>query len=103
PGPMSSMPSLSASQNAKGRASDSRCLVRHVFCKDYTREAVEKQDVPQASLIDPEIRLKYPNGRWLIECEGIILQDGESPYGMRRDIRSPRFPIFPLWVIPPVF
>ena len=63
----------------------------------------EKPDVPTTSLIDPEVRLKYPNGRWLVECEGVILQDGDNPYPLRRDINAPRFPIFPNYVLPPLF
>lgn len=102
PGPMSSMPGTPG-QNAKTQSSEWRVLVRHCFCRDYTREAVEKPDVPTTSLIDPEVRLKYPNGRWLVECEGVVLQDGDNPYPPRRDITAPRFPIFPNYVLPPLF
>jgi hypothetical protein len=101
-GPMSTMPNVSG-QNAKTQTSEWRVLVRHCFCRDYTRETVEKEDVPETSLIDPEVRLKYPNGRWLVECEGVILQDGDNPYPRRRDINAPRFPIFPNYVLPPLF
>ena len=101
-GPMSSMPNVSG-QNARTQSSEWRVLVRHCFCRDYTRETVEKEDVPATSLIDPEVRLKYPNGRWLVECEGVILQDGDNPYPKRRDISAPRFPIFPNYVLPPLF
>jgi hypothetical protein len=96
------MPS-SPGQNAKTQSSEWRVLVNHCFCRDYTREAVEKPDVPTTSLIDPEVRLKYPQGRWLVECEGVILQDGDNPYPMRRDLAAPRFPLFPNYVLPPLF
>jgi hypothetical protein len=102
PGPMSTMPGTPG-QNAKTQSSEWRVLVRHCFCRDYTREQVEKPDVPTTSLIDPEVRLKYPRGRWLVECEGVILQDGDNPYPPRRDITAPRFPIFPNYVLPPLF
>jgi hypothetical protein len=102
PGPMSTMPGTPG-QNAKTQSSEWRVLVRHCFCRDYTREAVEKPDAPQTSLIDPEVRLKYPNGRWLVECDGVILQDGDNPYPPRRDISAPRFPLFPNYVLPPLF
>ena len=101
-GPMSSMPGMPG-QNAKTQSSEWRVLVRHCFCRDYTRETVEKDDVPATSLIDPDVRLKYPQGRWLVECEGVILQDGDNPYPPRRDISAPRFPIFPNYVLPPLF
>ena len=102
PGPMSTMPGTPG-QNAKTQSSEWRVLVRHCFCRDYTRETVDKPDVPSTSLIDPEVRLKYPQGRWLVECEGVILQDGDNPYPMRRDIVAPRFPLFPNYVMPPLF
>lgn len=102
PGPMSTMPGTPG-QNARTQTSEWRVLVRHCFCRDYTREAVEKPDVPTTSLIDPEVQLKYPNGRWLVECEGVILQDGDNPYPPRRDILAPRFPLFPNYVLPPLF
>jgi hypothetical protein len=101
-GPMSTMPGTPG-QNSKTQTSEWRYFVNHCFCKDYTRETVEKDDVPATSLIDPEVRLKYPNGRWLIECEGVILQDGGNPYPRRRDINAPRFPLFPQYVLPPLF
>jgi hypothetical protein len=103
PGPMQSTPGAPGAQPQKRGVSDSRVLVRHVFCKDYTRELVEKKDVPEANLIEPEAILKYPNGRWLVECEGVILHDDDSPYAKRTDIMAPRFPLFPLWVLPPLF
>jgi hypothetical protein len=102
PGPMSSMPSATG-QNARTVSSEWRLPVVHCFCRDYTREEVPKPDVPTTSLIDPEVRLKYPNGRWLIECEGVILQDGDNPYPPRRDIVAPRFPLFPHYNLPPLF
>jgi hypothetical protein len=102
PGPMSTMPGTPG-QNAKTQSSEWRVLVNHCFCRDYTRQAVEKPDVPTTSLIDPEVRLKYPNGRWIVECEGVVLQDGDNPYPPRRDITAPRFPLFPNYVLPPLF
>jgi hypothetical protein len=90
-------------QNAKTQSSEWRVLVRHCFCRDYTRETVEKEDVPSTSLVDPEVKMKYPNGRWIVECEGVILQDGDNPYPPRRDISAPRFPLFPNYVLPPLF
>ncbi len=102
PGPMSTMPGTPG-QNARTQSSEWRVLVRHCFCRDYTRQTVEKEDIPQTSLIEPEVRLKYPQGRWLVECEGVILQDGDNPYPLRRDLAAPRFPLFPNYVLPPLF
>lgn len=99
-GPMQSMPGM-PNATQKRYSSDTRVLVWHTFCKDYTRELVDDKDKPlEAELIDPEIKLRYPNGRWLIDCNGIILQDGDSPHPMRSDINSPFFPLFPIWAMP---
>jgi hypothetical protein len=100
-GPMASIPGMPFSGGTKRYSQDTSVLVRHVFCKDYTREMVDNADKPlEAELIDPEMILKYPNGRWLVECEGVILSDGPNPYPRRSDIMAPHFPIFPVWALP---
>lgn len=100
-GPMQSTPGMPFQSGRKNYSSDTRVLVHHVFCKDYTREVVESKDKPlEDELIDPEVILRYPNGRWLVECNGIILSDGDNPYPKRSDIMAPHFPIFPVWALP---
>jgi len=102
-GPMQSIPGMPVSASQRKFSSDTQVLVRHVYCKDYTREVVNGDNRPiEGELIDPELALKYPNGRWLVECEGIILSDGDNPYPRRSDIQAPHFPIFPLWALPPL-
>lgn len=104
PGPMNSIPGMSMSSSLGSRLpSDSRVLVRHVFCKDYTREIVEERGIPDGSIVDPEFMWKYPNGRWLVECEGYILSDGDNPFPERNDIPAPHFPLFPVWALPPLY
>jgi len=103
-GPMTSMPGMPGAATAIGRtSSDTRLLVRHVFCKDYTREIVDKNNLPDGALTDPEFLWKYRNGRYIVECEGYILSDGSNPYPKRSDIPSPFFPIFPVWALPPLY
>lgn len=103
PGPMTSIPGIINSSNSKSTINDTRVLVRFWFCKDYTRELVEKKDLPDGALTDPEFQWKYPNGRWLVECDGIILQDGDNPYPQRSDIIAPGFPLYPIWALPPLY
>lgn len=102
-GPMRSMPSLTSSADGQGGMNDSRIEVTYCFCKDYTRELVEKDRLPDGALTDPEFQWKYPNGRWLVECQGFILYDGDNPWPTRADIPAPGFPLFPIWSLPPVF
>lgn len=103
PGPMTSIPGTFGIQNSKSTASGNSVLVRHVFCKDYTREIVEAKDIPDGALTDPEFQWKYPSGRWLVECDGYILSDGDNPFPMRTDIHVPCFPLFPVWALPPLY
>lgn len=103
-GPMTTMPGMPGSSTSIGRStSDNRVRVTHWFCKDYTREIVDAKNLPDGNLTDPEFKWKYPNGRYMVECEGYILADGSNPYPHRRDIPSPCFPIFPLWALPPLY
>ena len=104
PGPMSGMPGMPTSAPNIGRSlNDTRWRVRHFFCKDYTRELVEARDVPDGSLVDPEFKWRYPNGRYLAECNGVILSDGQNPWPHRPDIPAPFFPIIPVWALPPLY
>lgn len=103
-GPMTSMPGMPGISSQLGRTnSDNRLRVTHWFCKDYTREIVDKKNLPDGALTDPEFKWKFPNGRYLVECEGFILADGPNPYPHRRDIPSPFFPLVPIWAIPPLY
>ena len=102
-GPMNSIPGMPVSTGQRKYSSDTRVLVRNVFFKDYTRELVEERDLPDGQLTDPEFMWKYPNGRWIVECEGIVLSDGDNPYPKRTDIPVPAFPLTPIWALPPLY
>lgn len=102
-GPMNSIPGMPVSTGGRKYLSDTRVKVRNVFCKDYTRELLNQRDLPDGQLTDPEFMWKYPGGRWLIECEGVILSDGDNPYPHKSDFNAPHFPLFPIWAIPPLF
>jgi hypothetical protein len=102
-GPMTSIPGMVNATNSKSSINDTRVLVRFCFCRDYTREVVEKKNIPDGALTDPEFQWKYPDGRWLVECAGIILQDGGNPWPQRSDILAPGFPLYPIWALPPLY
>jgi hypothetical protein len=74
--------------------------VRHTFIHDYTTEEISKEERERmAELLGPLVTVpkykpKWPNGRYLIDCEEIILADGENPYPLGR------FPIIPFHGMP---
>lgn len=96
PGPMQSVGGLPSN---KMTPSDTRLRVRHCYCLDYTRIAakIEGKELPGGALAQPELEWRYPNGRYLVECNGRVLSDGDNwcPLGM--------FPAVPFWSMPPLF
>jgi len=88
-GPFQSMPPF----NSVGVRTGMTTRVRTIFCEDYTREIVG-EPMPEQ---EPKMRWKYPGGRMLVECEGVILVDGPNPFphGV--------FPIVPVWATPPLY
>ena len=106
-GPMSAGPG--ATQKLVSR--DSIVVVRHTFVRDYTQADISKEERDRLRealdplLAIPRYRLKYPNGRWLVDCEDVILADGPNPFPLGR------FPIIPFrampsmgwfWGVPPI-
>lgn len=90
---------------------DGRLIVRQLIINDYSTEALSSQERKRIQDMlgpltpAPEYRQKFPNGRWLVECEGVVLADGDNFVPFRR------FPVIPLqamprlksfWVPPPV-
>jgi len=88
-GPFQSMPPFNNSGGRQGFAS----RVRTVFCLDYTRIM---DGLPVADE-EPRMKWKYPKGRMMVECEGVILVDGENP------VPHGKFPLVPIWATPPLF
>lgn len=94
-GPMSSTGGLPSS---RAGTQDDRPLVRWCFCEDYTRIKIENKDIPDApDILNADFEWKYPNGRLIVECEGVILQDGDNPYPLKE------FPIVPFWSTLPIY
>lgn len=107
PGPMSIGPGMVS----KLIAADSIVGVRHTFIRDYTVEEIPKDERERMrEALDPLVAIPgykrmYPNGRWIVDCEGIILSDGPNPFPLGL------FPIIPyrampslgwFWGIPPI-
>lgn len=94
PGPMSMIPGMPAHQ---GQPSDNRVRVRWCYCNDYTREKIEKKDLPEGSMVESDFAWKYPGGRLIVECEGYVLQDGDNPFPLKM------FPVVPFWSTLPLY
>lgn len=90
---------------------DGRLIVRQIHINDYSTEALSEsernriKDTLGPLTPPPQYKLMYPHGRWIVECEGVVLADGDNwcPFKM--------FPIVPIqsmprlksfWVPPPV-
>lgn len=61
---------------------DNRVRLRSVFCFDNARQRIKDyagNDSVAADLIaDPRWEYKFPDGRWITECEGVVLGDGNN-------------------------
>lgn len=88
-GPFQSMPPFSNVSSRTGMTS----RVRTAFFEDYTREVVG--EIVEG--VDPVMKWKYPGGRMMVECEGVILVDGPNPYP------HGTFPLVPIWATPPMY
>lgn len=79
---------------------DGRLTVRHLYIRDYTSMDIPKEDVERiqsqlgALIPAPQRKLRWPNGRWIVECDGIVLADGDNPYPFRS------WPIIPYHAMP---
>jgi len=61
---------------------DARVRVRTLFLRDRSRVRIKGKDeqIQFTSLGKQEYRLRYPRGRMIVECNNVILFDGENPY-----------------------
>lgn len=75
---------------------DSRVCVRTLWIRDMTR-IYDHDSKDIGMLIAPTIRKKYPGGRLIVECEGVVLYDGENPWPLGI------FPHVSIPGMPPIF
>ena len=94
-GPMTTMPGVPNQERAL--YGDDMVMVRDVYCIDYTREKIESKEIPPGTIVPEEFAWKYPNGRWITECEGSVLADGDNPYPAKT------FPYILFFATPPLF
>ena len=84
---------------------DNRVRVRTWFLYDTTREVVRNysgtaSDI--AELVHPRFSYKYPDGRWITDCEGIVLADGNNWCPQLPDDELGTFPLIRLLGMPAI-
>lgn len=90
-GPFQSMPAFDSVSTRRGLTS----RVRRTLFKDYSREMIAPPPAnPEAP---PQYKWLYPNGRMIVDSEGVVLADGPIPWP------HGRFNLVPLWATPPLF
>lgn len=90
----------SLGENSQGGVPSDKMRVRTSFIYDDTRERVKAkagEDVPTDAIVPPEFVMKYPDGRMIVDVEGIVLFDGNNPWPRRM------FPIVPMPMLPPLY
>lgn len=84
---------------------DNRVRVRHTFLFDNTREKVESYagtDSKARDLVHPRFGYKYPDGRWITDCEDIVLADGNNWCPQLPDDERGTFPIVRVAAMPTI-
>ncbi|MGA8688998.1 MAG: hypothetical protein WB662_03575 [Methyloceanibacter sp.] len=101
PGPMTSTPL----GNQHRLYSDTRVRKRHLFIFDQTREQIaEESGISEGSLmLEPKERFKYPRGRWITECEGVVIADGPNPFPKLPDDPRGTFPLLRVQSLPGLY
>lgn len=100
-GPFKSMPAFDSLSTPRGLTS----RLRYALFRDYSRELllppppISGMPTPVDPKIteNPQYKWLYPNGRMIIDCEGVVLADGQIPWPMGR------FNLIPIWATPPLF
>lgn len=106
PGPMTSTMGPHFQNRAQN---DGKATVRYTFIYDNTTEVVKDiagsefaRDLGGLS-VPPKFKMKYPNGRMIVDCEGVKLFDDNNPFPLRRFpiIKFPSLPCLFGWYPPP--
>ena len=101
PGPLR----VDAPEGFEHQRNGPRVRVRYLWVKDYARERVreiagEKTAEGFELLVKPEQQWKYPHGRLVVECNGIILADGPNFVPKLPEDDFGTFPFVGVWSMP---
>lgn len=83
--PMGPMQTMIPGMPVSNKPGDSRVRVRTLFLRDNSvvrvRNVTRRDEVIQFSgLAKEDWKPRYPRGRMMIECNGVVLADGENPF-----------------------
>lgn len=84
---------------------DNRVRVRHTYLFDTTREKVQEYAGSSreiAELVHPRFQYKYPDGRWITDCENVVLADGNNWCPQLPDDYLGTFPLVRLKAMPTI-
>lgn len=84
---------------------DNRVRVRHCYLFDNTREKIQDYAGSHAEaihLVHPRFQYKYPDGRWITECEGVVLADGNNWCPQLPDDERGTFPLVRILAMPAI-
>jgi hypothetical protein len=84
---------------------DNRVRVRTTFLFDNTREKVTAyagSNTEASGLVHPRFGYKYPDGRWLTDCEDIVLADGNNWCPQLPDDDRGTFPLVRIAAMPTI-
>lgn len=82
---------------------DNRVRVRTYYLFDNTREKVKDYAGSKSEalgLVHPRFEYAYPDGRWITECEGIVLADGNNWCPQLPDDDRGTFPLVRISAMP---
>jgi hypothetical protein len=101
PGPLR----IDAPQGFEHQRNGPRVRIRYVWVKDYARDRVKEIAGREAGegfelVVQPRFKWRYPNGRFIVECNGIILADGPNFMPRLPEDDFGTFPFIGLWSMP---
>jgi hypothetical protein len=82
---------------------DNRVRLRHTFLFDNTRQKVENYAGTAAEsrlLVKPRFGYMFPDGRWITDCEDVVLADGNNWVPQLPDDERGTFPIIRVSAMP---
>ena len=101
PGPLR----VDAPEGFEHQRNGPRVRVRYAWIKDYARERVEEIAGVRAGegfelVVQPKYKWRFPNGRFIVECNGIILADGPNFIPRLPEDDFGTFPFIGIWSMP---
>lgn len=101
PGPLR----VDAPEGFEHQRNGPRVRVRYAFIKDYARETVREiagEETAQGLelAIKPMLKWKFPGGRFIAECNGVTLADGQNWTPRLPEDDFGTFPFFGVWSMP---